>query len=159
MHIARTYRGRKQNFTGESFRAKGRYVSTAGRGEESIKKCIRGQEVEDKRLDQLELFGEDKIIYADNGYVEEEAQACIPAGVKNQIHEKRKRNKPLTKKREKENKAKSHIRVRVGHVFGMIQYDWQSHFVSRPLAARQSLVREPQVRCNRNVMETPSLPL
>jgi hypothetical protein len=31
-------------------------VSTAGREEESIKKYIQGQEVEDKRLDQLELF-------------------------------------------------------------------------------------------------------
>jgi hypothetical protein len=31
-------------------------VSRMGRDEESIKKYIRGQEVEDKRLDQLELF-------------------------------------------------------------------------------------------------------
>jgi putative transposase len=48
--------GRKQNFTGENFWAKGYYVSTVGREEESIKKYIREQEVEDKRLDQLELF-------------------------------------------------------------------------------------------------------
>jgi putative transposase len=56
IHIARTYMGRKQNFTGENFWAKGYYVSTVGRDEESIKKYIREQEVEDKRLDQLELF-------------------------------------------------------------------------------------------------------
>jgi putative transposase len=48
--------GRKQNFTGENFWAKGYYVSTVGRDEESIKKYIREQEVEDKRLDQLGLF-------------------------------------------------------------------------------------------------------
>jgi putative transposase len=56
IYIARTYMGRKQNFTGENFWAKGYYVSTVGREEESIKKYIREQEVEDKRLDQLELF-------------------------------------------------------------------------------------------------------
>jgi putative transposase len=54
--IARTYMGRKQNFTGENFWAKGYYVSTVGRDEESIKKYIREQEAEDKRLDQLDLF-------------------------------------------------------------------------------------------------------
>jgi hypothetical protein len=50
----------------------------------------------------------------------EEVQECIPEGVKNRIHEKGKRNKPLTKTRERKNKAKSPIRVRVEHVFGMM---------------------------------------
>ncbi|MDR1446694.1 MAG: transposase, partial [Treponema sp.] len=40
----------------ENFWAKGYYVSTVGRDEESIKKYIREQETEDKRLDQLEMF-------------------------------------------------------------------------------------------------------
>jgi putative transposase len=53
--IAR-YIGRKQNFTGENFWAKGYYVSTIGRDEESIKKYIREQDAENKCLDQLELF-------------------------------------------------------------------------------------------------------
>jgi putative transposase len=48
--------GKKQNFTGENFWAKGYYVSTVGRDEERIRKYIQEQEVEDKRLDQLELF-------------------------------------------------------------------------------------------------------
>jgi IS5 family transposase len=64
--------------------------------------------------------GKDKIIYADAAYVGEEVQKCIPAGVKNRIHEKGKKNKKLTKKQERDNKAKSHIRVRVEHVFGMM---------------------------------------
>jgi IS5 family transposase len=64
--------------------------------------------------------GKDKRIYADSGYVGEDVQSCIPYGVKNRIYEKGKRNKPLTKTRERNNKAKSHIRVRVEHVFGMM---------------------------------------
>jgi putative transposase len=56
IYIARTYVGKKQNFTGQSFWARGYYVSTVGRDEEAIKKYIREQESEDKRQDQLELF-------------------------------------------------------------------------------------------------------
>jgi putative transposase len=56
IHIARTYMGRKQNIGGENFRAKGYYESRVGRDEGSIKKYIQEQEVEDKRLDQLEVF-------------------------------------------------------------------------------------------------------
>jgi putative transposase len=48
--------GKRQNFTGQNFWARGYYVSTVGLNEETIKRYIRGQETEDKRLDQLELF-------------------------------------------------------------------------------------------------------
>jgi putative transposase len=54
--IARNYMGRRQNFTGQNFWARGYYVSTVGLNEETIKKYIREQETEDKRLDELELF-------------------------------------------------------------------------------------------------------
>jgi len=54
--IARTYLGKRQNFTGQNFWARGYYVSTVGRDEEMIRKYIREQEDEDKRLDQLEMF-------------------------------------------------------------------------------------------------------
>lgn len=53
IYIARTYGGRKRNFTGESFWARGYYVSTVGRDEEVIRAYIRRQEEEDKRVDQL----------------------------------------------------------------------------------------------------------
>jgi putative transposase len=56
--IARNYLGRKRDFTGQNFWAKGYYVSTVGRDEATIKKYIQEQEAEDKRLDQLELFKE-----------------------------------------------------------------------------------------------------
>ena len=54
--IARTYLGKRQNFTGQNFLARGYFVSTVGLDEEVIKQYIREQEAEDKRLDQLEMF-------------------------------------------------------------------------------------------------------
>ena len=57
IHIARTYLGRRQNFTGQHFWARGYYVSTVGRNEAAIREYIRKQEAEDQRLDQLEIFG------------------------------------------------------------------------------------------------------
>lgn len=56
IHIARTFRGRRGNMTGQSFWARGYYVSTTGRDEEVIREYIRQQEEEDRRLDQLNLF-------------------------------------------------------------------------------------------------------
>ena len=56
IHIARTYRGRGRNFLGESFWARGYFVSTVGRDETKIREYIRKQEQEDIRLDQLKLF-------------------------------------------------------------------------------------------------------
>jgi putative transposase len=56
IHIARTYRGRSRNFLGESFWARGYFVSTVGRDERKIREYIRNQEQEDIRLDQLKLF-------------------------------------------------------------------------------------------------------
>ena len=57
--IARNFMGRRQNYTGQSFWARGYYVSTIGRDEEAIRVYIRHQEKEDRRLDQLELFKEE----------------------------------------------------------------------------------------------------
>jgi putative transposase len=54
--IARTYLGKRNNFTGQNFWARGYFVSTVGRNEEIIKRYIQEQEAEDKRLDQLEMF-------------------------------------------------------------------------------------------------------
>jgi putative transposase len=54
--IARRFVGRQKNFSGQNFWARGYYVSTVGRDEATIRRYIREQEAEDKRLDQLELF-------------------------------------------------------------------------------------------------------
>jgi putative transposase len=56
IHIARTYGGRRQNFVGEHFWARGYFVSTVGRDEEAVRRYIREQEAEDRRLEQLEFF-------------------------------------------------------------------------------------------------------
>ena len=56
IHLARVYRERKRNFVGQHFWARGFFVSTVGRDETVIRKYIRKQEQEDKRLDQLNLW-------------------------------------------------------------------------------------------------------
>ena len=56
IHIARSYGGRKRNFTGQHFWARGYYVSTVGRDEETIRAYIKQQEEADRRQDQLRLF-------------------------------------------------------------------------------------------------------
>ena len=56
--IARNFMGKRQNFTGQSFWARGYYVPTVGRDEETIKKYIQQQEKEDQRLEQMSLFKE-----------------------------------------------------------------------------------------------------
>ena len=56
IHIARTFGGRARNFVGEHFWARGYYVSTVGRDENVIREYIKKHEVEDKRLEQLNLL-------------------------------------------------------------------------------------------------------
>ena len=56
IHIARTYLGRKRNFVGQHFWARGYFASTVGRDEQVIREYIRHQEAEDRRIDQLQLM-------------------------------------------------------------------------------------------------------
>ena len=56
IHLARVYGGRKQNFVGQNFWARGYFVSTVGRDEAVVREYIRKQEEEDKRLDQLDMW-------------------------------------------------------------------------------------------------------
>ena len=56
IHIARTYLGRRQNFVGEHFWARGYFVSTVGRDETVVREYIHHQEEEDKRVDQLSMW-------------------------------------------------------------------------------------------------------
>ncbi len=52
-HLARVYAERKRNFVGQHFWARGYFVSTAGRNEAVMRIYIRNQELEDRRLKQL----------------------------------------------------------------------------------------------------------
>ena len=54
--IARNYMGRRKNFTGQSFWARGYYVSTVGKDEAAVREYIKHQEEEDRRIEQLNLF-------------------------------------------------------------------------------------------------------
>ena len=56
IHIARVFMGRKKNFVGQHFLARGYFVSTVGREEAVIREYIKNQEKEDERLDQLGLW-------------------------------------------------------------------------------------------------------
>lgn len=56
IHVARVYGGKRRNFVGQNFWARGFFVSTVGRDEEMIRRYIRHQEAEDRRIDQLQLW-------------------------------------------------------------------------------------------------------
>jgi len=55
IHIARVYAGRRRNFIGQHFWARGYWVSTVGKNEAAVREYIQNQEKEDQRLEQLEL--------------------------------------------------------------------------------------------------------
>ncbi len=54
--IARNYGEVTRGFVGKNFWARGYFVSTVGRDEETIRKYIQHQESEDRRIDQLGLL-------------------------------------------------------------------------------------------------------
>lgn len=56
IHLARVHGERKRSFVGQSFWARGYFVSTVGRDEQVIRAYIRNQEAEDRRLEQLQLL-------------------------------------------------------------------------------------------------------
>ena len=56
IHLARTCGEHRRNFVGQSFWARGYFVSSVGRDEEVIRNYIRNQEQEDQRLEQMNLW-------------------------------------------------------------------------------------------------------
>lgn len=56
IHIAGTDSGKRQNFVGQDFWARGYFVSTAGRDEDTVRADIKKQEEKDERLDRLQMF-------------------------------------------------------------------------------------------------------
>ena len=58
IQIARSFMGKPRNFTGESFWARGYFVSTVGRDEKQIREYIKKQDQEDQRIDQLTMFSQ-----------------------------------------------------------------------------------------------------
>ena len=55
IHMARVFGGRRRNFAGQHFWARGYYVSTVGKDEQAVRKYIQEQEATDRQRDQLQL--------------------------------------------------------------------------------------------------------
>jgi putative transposase len=55
IHLARVYAGRRRNYVGQHFWARGYWVSTVGKNEAAVRRYIQEQEKEDRRLEQLEM--------------------------------------------------------------------------------------------------------
>ena len=51
IYVARNFRGKKRNFSGESLWARGYFVTTVGHDEEMVRNYIKNQEVNDKKKD------------------------------------------------------------------------------------------------------------
>ncbi|MCH2205558.1 MAG: transposase, partial [Lentisphaerales bacterium] len=56
IYIARNLLNRQKNFTGQSFWARGYFVSTVGLNEKTIRKYIQNQDKDDRDQDELGLF-------------------------------------------------------------------------------------------------------
>ena len=56
IYIARKYRGKRRNYSGENFWARGYFVTTVGRDEALIRDYIKNQEKADKHFEQLPLM-------------------------------------------------------------------------------------------------------
>ena len=55
IHMARVFGGRRKNFAGQHFWARGYYVSTVGKDEQAVRKYIKEQVATDRQWDQLQL--------------------------------------------------------------------------------------------------------
>ena len=55
IQIARLFRGKQRNFSGENFWARGYFVSTVGLDEATVRAYIRNQETEDGRYEQMKM--------------------------------------------------------------------------------------------------------
>ena len=54
--IAQNVERKARNFTGHKFWARGYFVSTVGRDEETVRAYIKNQELQDREMDQLALI-------------------------------------------------------------------------------------------------------
>ncbi len=71
-----------------------------------------------------------QILHADSAYTGEEQEKTIAKhNMKNQVHEKGYRNKPLTQEQKESNTIKSKTRVRVEHVFGFMEQSMNGLFI------------------------------
>ncbi len=91
-------------------------------------KLIREYEVTSAEVHDSQVFTElltdnsSKEVWADSAYQSEANELDLYAmGYRSQVHQKGKRNKPLSEKQQEMNKKKSKVRARVEHVFGAME--------------------------------------
>lgn len=78
----------------------------------------------------LDKKDEGQELHADSAYTGEEQEKTIEKHkMKNKVHEKGYRNKPLTEEQKISNKEKSKIRARVEHVFGFMEQSMNGLFI------------------------------
>ena len=99
-------------------------------------KLIREYEVTSAEVHDSQVFTEllsdntSKDVWADSAYRSEAGELELHAmGYRSQVHEKGKRNAPLTEKQQAANKKKSKVRARVEHVFGSMENEQGGMFV------------------------------
>lgn len=84
---------------------------------------VTSAEVHDSQV-LLEILTKNssRAVWADSAYRSEENELTLQTcGYRSRIHERAYRDKPLTQKQQRKNKAKSKVRARVEHVFGSIK--------------------------------------
>lgn len=88
-------------------------------------KLIEDYEVTDASVHDSQVFEEfmdgetDSDMWADSAYQSEASRGALRGhGIRNHVHERAYRNRPLSEAQKKRNTAKSRVRARVEHVFG-----------------------------------------
>lgn len=80
--------------------------------------------------DLLDKKDEGQVLHADSAYTGEEQENTIEKyKMKNKVHEKGYRNKPLTDEQKVSNNEKSKTRARVEHVFGFMEQSMNGLFI------------------------------
>ena len=80
---------------------------------------VHDSQVIDNLLDENDRNQE---LYADSAYTgQKQEQVLSDKGVKNCVHEKGYKGKPLTDEQKKSNTEKSKVRARVEHIFGFME--------------------------------------
>lgn len=83
--------------------------------------AVTDASVHDSQVIGALLTESDGELYADSAYRSEEISAAVKElGIRNRIHERAYRNRPLSPAQKERNRAKSRIRARIEHIFGFL---------------------------------------
>ena len=121
---------------GETFYGYKNYTKVDTKSKFIDKYTVTDSSVHDSQSldDLLEEKDKGQALYADIAYTGEDQQKVINKyKVKNKVHEKGYRNKPLTNEQKARNKEKSKTHARVEHVFGFMDQSMNGLYIKRPL--------------------------